>query len=195
MTTLPGRNPSIVFLGDSIAWGFASGAGAPLWSAFWAPVGAADYGVLGQTTQSLLYQLDLGQLVGTHPAVAVLIIGTNNLLEGDSPQDTAAGIVADVDAIHQYVPAAQVIVLGLPPGAPNPTDPYRLAAGQTDALVSQMLAGDSHATFVDIAPGFEQPDGSINNFTLFFGIHPTTLGYLILTEDLAAPIVEAYSNS
>jgi lysophospholipase L1-like esterase len=195
MAALPKENPNIVFLGDSITSGFAYSSGALVWSAFWAPAGAVDYGVPGQTTQTLLYQLSLGQLVGIHPSVVVLTIGTNNLWEGDSPQATAAGIVADVHAIEAYLPAAQVLVLGVPPGGASPAEAYRLEVSQTNALVIQMLAGDPRATFINIAPALEQPDGTISHYTLSDYIHPTILGYLDLTEALAAPIVEAYLMS
>lgn len=191
MAAQPKGNPSVVFVGDSITWGFAYGLGASLWSATLASWGGADYGVSGQTTQTLLYQLALGQLVGVNPAVVVLTIGTNNLLEGDSPQAAAAGIVADVQAIHAYQPWAQVVVLGVPPGSAHPTDPYRLEVDQTDTLVSQLLAGDPRATFVNIAPAFEQPDGTISDLTLFDGIHPTLAGYVNLTEALLAPLADA----
>jgi lysophospholipase L1-like esterase len=180
-----------VFLGDSITAGYAYGTGAPVWSTFIAPLGAADYGVGDQTTQSLLYQISLGQLVGINPSVVVLNVGTNNLWEGDTPQATAAGVLADVSAIHRYLPAAQVLVLGVPPGGPRPNDPYRQQANQTDALVSQMLAGDPRATFVNIAPGLEQPDGTISNLFLFDSIHPTDLGYLGMTVVLLGPLDQA----
>jgi beta-glucosidase len=184
----PKGNPGIVFLGDSITWGLASGMGAPVWSSVMAPHGAADYGVSGQTTQSLLYQLSLGQLVGIHPSVVVLTIGTNNLLEGDSPQATAAGILANVYAIHQYLPGAHVLVLGVPPRGASPTDPDRLQTEQTDALVQPLLAGDPRATFVNVAPALEQPDGSISGAVLIDTVHPTTLGYFDLMNALAAPL-------
>jgi hypothetical protein len=151
-----------------------------------------DYGVGSQTTQTLLYQLSLGQLVGINPSVVVLIIGTNNLVEGDSPSATAAGIVADVNAIHHYLPQAEVFVLGVPPLGFRPNDSYRQLATQTDALVISMLADDPRATFVNIAPGLEQPDGTISNFVLFDGIHPTELGYLGMTAFLLGPLDEAW---
>jgi beta-glucosidase len=195
MATQPKENPSIVFLGDSVTLGFAYSSGALVWSAFWAPAGAANYAIPAQTTQTLLYQLSLGQLVGIHPSVVVLTIGTNNLWEGDSPQDTAAGIVADVHAIEAYLPDAQVLVLGVPPGGASPAEAYRLEVSQTNALVIQMLAGDPHATFFNIAPALEEPDGTISHYTLSDYIHPTILGYLDLTEALAAPVVEAYLMS
>jgi lysophospholipase L1-like esterase len=123
--------------------------------------------------------------------VVVLTIGTNNLLEGDSPLATAAGILANVNTIHEFLPAAQTLVLGVPPGSAKPSAPYRQEAAQTDALISEMLAGDPRARFVNIAPALEQPDGTISTFVLFDGIHPTTLGYLNMTEALAAPILQA----
>lgn len=178
MASLPKNNPSVVFLGDSITWGFAYGSGAPIWSAVLAPLGAVDYGIPGQTTQSLLYQLSQGQLSGTQPSLVVLTIGTNNLLEGDSPEATATGILADVQAIHSLLPQTQILVLGTPPGSYGPFDSYRIEVNQTDALVSQALAGDPRATFVNIAPAFEQPDGSISPAVLSDSIHPTEQGYI-----------------
>ena len=178
MASLPKGDPSVVFLGDSITWGFAYGSGAPIWSSVLAPRGAVDYGIPGQTTQSLLYQLSQGQLSGIQPSMVVLTIGTNNLLEGDSPQATAAGILANVRTIHSFLPRTQILVLGTPPGGYGPFDPYRIEVKQTEALVSQGLAGDSKATFVNIAPVLEQPDGSISPAVLSDSIHPTQQGYI-----------------
>jgi lysophospholipase L1-like esterase len=188
--SLPKNDPSVVFLGDSITWGFAYGSGAPIWAAFLAPLGAVDYGIPGQTTQSLLYQLSLGQLNGIQPSMVVLTIGTNNLLEGDSPQTTAAGIVADVQAIHSSLPRTQVLVLGVPPGGQGPFNPYRLEVNETGALVSQSLNGDPSATFMDIAPTFEQPDGSISPAVMADSIHPTQQGYIDWAAFLMAPLAQ-----
>lgn len=182
-------SPTIVFLGDSINFDYRYGMGAPVWSAFMDPLGAASFGIPGQTTQSLLYQLSLGQLVGVNPLVVVLDIGGNNLLQGNTPEDTAAGVLADVIAIHQYLPQTQVLVLGVLPGMQSPTDPYRLAGAKTDALVSRMLAGDPHATFVNIGSVFLQPDGTISNSIMYDYIHPTALGYLNMTSALL-PVLE-----
>jgi lysophospholipase L1-like esterase len=191
----PRGDANIVFLGDSITWGYQYGLGAPVWQAVLSGLGAADYGVIGATTQSLLYQLSLGQLLGVHPSVAVLTIGTNNLLEGDGPQATAAGVLADVSMIHQLEPQAQLLVLGVPPGGASPNDPYRSQVVQTDALVAPMVAGDSRATFVNIAPAFEDGNGSISGLILLDSIHPTTLGYANLTAALVTPITTAYRDS
>lgn len=194
MALLPKGNPSIAFLGDSITWGYAFGEGAPVWSATMAPLGAANYGVNGQTTQTLLYQLYLGQLVGIEPAVVVLTIGTNNLEEGDTPQATAAGVLADVNLIHQYQPQALVLVLSIPPGGANPTNPYRTEVNQTNALISQMVAGDPRARYLDIDPVFVQPDGTISNAVMADYLHPTALGYWNLTNALLPALYAPFSS-
>lgn len=191
----PKTDANIVFLGDSITWAYQYGAGAPVWSAFAQGAKAVDYGVIGQTTENLLYQLSLGQLIGVDPSVVVLTIGTNNLLQGDTPQATAAGILADVAAIQQFEPTAQVLVLGVPPGEASPKDPYRSEVAQTNALVSQQLAGDARAAFFNIAPAFENGDGSISNTIMSDYIHPTTLGYADMTATLLPALQRAFLDS
>ena len=187
--TQPKGNPSVIFVGDSINWEYAYGSGAAVWAAYLAPAGMASYGVIGQTTQSLLYQFSLGLLTGINPSVVVLNIGGNNLLQGDTPQATAAGILADVNTIHQYLPQAQVLVLGVLPGMQNASDPYRIAGTQTDQLAAQMLAGDPSAMFVNVGSVFVQANGTISSSVLSDYLHPTQLGYLELTNALL-PLIQ-----
>lgn len=190
MRPQPNEGANVVFLGDSITYAYAYGAGAPIWWAVMAPLGAVDFGVGGQTTRDFLLQLSLGHLVRLDPLEVVLTIGTNDLLQGDTPELTAAGILADVNAIHVLEPQAQVLVLGVPPGAAMPNDPYRLRVNQTNALVSQMLSSDLRATFFDIAPALEEPDGTLSNAVMSFDyIHPGALGYLRMTLALIWPVV------
>ncbi|HEY7330048.1 MAG TPA: GDSL-type esterase/lipase family protein [Gemmataceae bacterium] len=182
-------NPLVVFVGDSISWQYVYGTGAAVWAGIMAPLGMSNYGVGGQTTESLLFQFSEGQLIGINPPVVVLDIGANNLLQGNTPQEAADGVLADVNTIHQYLPASHVIVLGILPGRQNPGDPYRSEGAQTNHLVIQMLAGDPKATFVDLGPMFLQPDGTISSSMMFDYLHPTQQGYMDLTNALL-PIIE-----
>jgi len=185
----PKGNPGVVFVGDSISWEYAYGSGAAVWSAYMAPLGMASYGVIGQTTQSLLYQFSLGLFNGINPAIVVLDIGGNNLLQGDTPQATAAGILADVAVIHESLPQAKILVLGVLPGMQNPTDSYRLDGTQTNQLAAQMLAGLPYASFQNIGSVFLQGDGTISSSLMSDYLHPTQLGYLEMTSALL-PIIE-----
>lgn len=193
--TQPKGNPTVAFVGDSISWQFAYGSGAAVWASSMAPLGMANYGVPGQTTEDLLFQLTEGQLVGINPAVVVLDIGGDNLLEGDSPVATAAGVITDVVMIHQYQPQAQVIVLGILPGMEYSSNPYRSEGAQTNQLVSQMLASDPKATFENFGSIFLQPDGTISTSMMFDYIHPTAQGYEDLTNDLLPAIEQAVFSS
>lgn len=184
-------SPTVVFVGDSISWQFAYGSGTAVWAANMAPLGMANYGVPGQTTESLLFQLTQGQLSGVTPAVVVLDIGGNNLLQGDSPLATAAGVLTNVVLIHQFEPQAHVLVLAVLPGEQSPSNPYRHEGAQTNQLVSQMLTGDPHATFLDFGSIFLQPDGTISTSMMFDYIHPTAQGYADLTNALL-PVIEQY---
>jgi lysophospholipase L1-like esterase len=184
-------SPTVAFVGDSISWQYAYGTGASVWASSMAPLGMANYGVPGQTTQSLLFQLIQGQLVGINPAVVVLDIGANDLLQGDSPAATAAGVLTDVVFIHQYQPQAQIIVLGVLPGMESPSNPYRSEGAQTNQIVSQMLASDPHSTFVNFGSIFLQPGGTISTTMMFDYIHPTEQGYQDLTNVLL-PVIEHY---
>jgi lysophospholipase L1-like esterase len=184
-------NPMVVFVGDSISWQFAYGTGSSVWASYMAPLGMANYGVGGQTTQSLLFEFSQGLLVGINPAIVVLDIGGNNLLQGNTPQETADGVLADVAAIHQYLPAAHVIVLGILPGEQSPNDPYRSLGAQTNQLVSQMLAGDPKASYVYLGSIFAQPGGTISTSMMFDYLHPTAQGYQDLTNALLPDIEEA----
>jgi beta-glucosidase len=191
MALMPKTNPAVVFLGDSITYNYAYGGGANVWNSYMAPLGATNYGVSGQNTQTLLYQLSLGQLVGIHPSLVVLMIGTNDLEEGASPLLTAAGIAADVNAIHVYQPDAKVLVLGPPPASANPGDSFRIAVNQTDALVSGLLAGDPHALYLNVAPAFVGADGTISPLAMSDGIHPTELGFLNMTSLIYPTVYQA----
>jgi lysophospholipase L1-like esterase len=184
-------SPTVAFVGDSISWEYAYGSGATVWATYMAPLDMVSYGVPGQTTQSLLFQLVQGQLVGINPVVVVLDIGANDLLQGDSPAATAAGVLTDVAMIHGYQPQAQVIVLGVLPGMEYPSNPYRSEGAQTNQIVSQMLASDPHATFVNFGSIFLQPDGTISTSMMFDYIHPTEQGYMDLTNVLR-PVIEHY---
>lgn len=183
----PRVDAPVVFLGDSINDLYGT---MPEWGVWGS--NAANYAVGGQTTQGLLLQLWCGQLAGTSPLVVVLNMGGNNLLQGNSPQDTAEGIVADINMIGWFAPHAQVVVEGIQPGGVAPDNPYRLAGTQTNQLVQQMVSENNHITFANIGGIFLQPNGFLNTGLFYYDyIHPNALGYLGYTEALEPVVFDA----
>ena len=83
---------------------------------------AANFGWGGDITQNVLWRLQNGELDGVNPKIVVLMIGTNNLGNMTSSDDTDAqveqvtrGIRAILDAIREKAPAAKIVLTGITP--------------------------------------------------------------------------------
>src|SRR5262249_61955100 len=116
----------VVFLGDSITywWGDVGrdALGYNVWSQQIAPLNPANFGIPGDRTQNLLWQVENGELVG-QPKVAVILIGTNNLADGQTPEQTADGIAMVVQAVRTQSPQTKILLLGILPRGGSPSDP------------------------------------------------------------------------
>ena len=181
----------VVFLGDSITdlWGDAGrdlGAASRVWDAQIAPLGAANFGVAGDQTEDLLWRVEGGELAG-HPKVAVVLVGVDNLVQGQTPIETAAGVAAVVGAIRTASPGTRVLLLGLFPVG----DPFRTTigaeVGQVNALISRLGDGD-HVRFLDIGATFLRPDGTLDTALFLDGLHPTVAGYRAWAAAIRGPL-------
>lgn len=186
----PLGNPQVLFMGDSITEFYQDGAGAPVWNSFLAPLGAADIGVYADTTSNVLWQIANGQLKGIDPKVVVLMIGGNNIDGGQSPGQTAQGIAAVVQAIQQFCPNANILLVGvLTQGASifNYTD-YEIALTNYSAAAN--IANGKNVFYLDVSPLFLEPTGATNLTMTLDGLHPSTLGYLAMVE-AELPLIQA----
>ena len=73
-------NVDLLFLGDSITqgWGgqgFGNPAGQQVWTEYYVPQNAANFGIGGDQTQHVLWRIQNGELEGINPKVAVVMIG------------------------------------------------------------------------------------------------------------------------
>jgi len=66
----------VVFLGDSITSGWG-GNGKETWNKYYAPRGAYNYGIGGDTTQNVLWRIQNHEFDGISPKIVVLKIGKN----------------------------------------------------------------------------------------------------------------------
>jgi hypothetical protein len=74
MTIEHKKDIKVVFLGDSITAGWA-GNGKEVWHKYYAPRGAYNYGIGGDTTQNVLYRIQNHEFDDISPKVLVLKIG------------------------------------------------------------------------------------------------------------------------
>lgn len=177
----------VLFLGDSITDFLADGPGQSVWDTWFAPLGAEDFAIGGPTTSQVLWQVEAGEVALAAPRVVVLMIGTNNLGGGQSPQVTADGIAKIVEEIHTQLPKTQILLLGLLPRGQSPADPLRAKVAQVNTLIAG-LEGKG-VTFLDIGADFLQPDGTLSSRVMPDFLHPSLLGYQIYTAALWEPLM------
>ena len=91
------RGYSILFFGDSLTEGWDTA----VWEKSLASRGVLNAGVSGDRTDNLLWRLQNGNLAGAPPKAVALLIGTNDLAYGRSPELTADGIRAALAALRQ----------------------------------------------------------------------------------------------
>ncbi|MCX6131460.1 MAG: GDSL-type esterase/lipase family protein [Proteobacteria bacterium] len=180
----------LVFMGDSITEAWTQVA-PDIWQEKFGTYHPLSLGIGGDRTQHLLWRIQEGELQGLNPKVLVLLIGTNNLGNGDSVEDTVAGIEATIQSIHKALPEIQIILLGILPAGEKPDESRR----QSILAVNERLAQQvklPHVHFIDLRLAFLQADGTISNEVLPDYLHPSHLGYDIFARELAEPIARLF---
>lgn len=183
---VPHSHPRVLFVGDSITQWWRR-FGAATWNADFAPLGAVDDGVVGDTTSNVLARLYSGSLEGIDPRVVVVMVGTNNIPVHQTPAQIARGVLAVVQVVHQRLPSSRVVLLGVLP-RDRPGSRYRREVGAINALLAK-AAPTSAVTYLDLGsrllgaggaflPGVIHPDL----------LHPTAAGYRRLAPPLLATL-------
>lgn len=186
--SVPSSDPGLLFVGDSITFAWPiTGAGS--WATFaqWKP---ADIGVVGDTTQNVLWRLDHGEISGIAPRAAVVMIGTNNL--GLSPPaQIARGIEAVVTDLTSKLPTTRVLLLGVLP-IDTPGSPRHPLPGMVDSILARYRFGPP-VTYLDLSPLFTTQGGDLRS-ALYHRVcltgttfcddleHPSAAGYGVMTK-------------
>ncbi len=181
----------LLFLGDSItqAW---SGPGKETWNRFYAPRKAANFGIGGDRTEHILWRLDNGEVDGISPKVVVLMIGTNN--SGDNSADEiAAGVKAIVAKLHDKLPKAKILLLGVFPRADRPEPiPSKLKA--VNEQIAKLDDGGKTVKFLDIGGKFLEADGTLTKQMMPDLLHLSPKAYRIWADAIEPtlfPMLEA----
>jgi len=174
---LKSRNPSILFIGDSITEGWGSkGRGLDVWEANYAPLNAYNIGIGGDRTENVLWRLQNGGLDGIHPRLVVLLIGINNNGRGDSAAQIAEGVGAVLGEIRKQLPESKVLLLGIFPINPEANSPARTKVKDVNHTLAT-FADDRKVFFLDIGSTFLQPDGTISKDIMTDFVHLSPKGY------------------
>ena len=172
----------VLFLGDSLTERFDE----QVWQTHMASRGVLNAGVSGDRTEHLLWRLTHGNLDGAPPRGVVLLIGTNDLGYGRSPDLAANGIRADLLHLRQRLPAARILLLGLWPRADIPRVQERREIEAVNRLIASCDGGA--VTYADIGALLLEPDGRLSPQISPDRLHFRAQGYARIAPRLDALI-------
>jgi beta-glucosidase len=179
----------LLFIGDSITdlWTYPADhrypGGLDTWNRRYKEI-ATNFGITGDKTQTVLWRLTEGKsLEGYAPKHIVLLIGINNLLQNDTPEDTTAGIKAVVGCLRTLLPDSKVLVLGIFPCHAKPDAPIRAKVKAVNARI-KLLADSKHVFFADIGHVFLEKNGSISKEVMRDLLHLSPRGYAMWADTM-----------
>ena len=184
-----GEPHRVLFLGDSITQRFDK----QVWQERMVPRGVLNAGVSGDRTEHLLWRLQHGNLAGPPPAVAVLLIGTNDLGHGRKPQDAAEGIRADLSYLRRHLPDTRILLLGLWPRGATREDRLRRGTVAVNRLI-QSCGNDRAVIYADIGGVLLDPVGRLTRAISPDLLHFSHKGYGRLATPLDALIDQAVAG-
>lgn len=172
--TLPETKDDIIFLGNSITDGGE-------WNELFSDSHIKNRGISGDITAGIIHRLD--EVTDRKPAKVFLLIGTNDLARGISPDSLVKNIMLIADYLHQQSPATQLFVQSvLPVNAiykKFATHTNKSAEiNQVNAALLQKAEGH-HYLYINIHDAFCDTEGKMNARLTNDGLHLKGEGYLL----------------
>lgn len=194
--------PTLIFLGDSITQDWERDGiedwrqFAPIWRRFYGDRNAVNLGFNGDTTASLLWRIQNGEVEGISPKAAVILIGANNLGRVHwSAADTLVGIDAIIAELRRRLPATKILLLGV---LPSERSDWATATTWTiNRGLEDRYAKDPAVTFLDVGHVFMR-NGALHR-DLFFDpklrppeppLHPSAQGQALIAAAME-PVLAA----
>jgi len=161
---------AVVFLGDSITQGWGGGLGAAF-----PGVKVANRGISGDTTRGVLIRLqeDVLQL---DPAAVVLLIGTNDLEEGASPDVIAGNLKLILAGLERHDPRMPIVLCQVFPSSATKKRPAD-AIKAINLLYQAAVKNDPRVTYLETWPLFAEANGDALPAEFPDLLHPNEAGY------------------
>jgi lysophospholipase L1-like esterase len=161
---------AVVFLGDSITQGWGGGLGAAF-----PGVKVANRGISGDTTRGVLIRLQ-DDVLALDPPVVVLLIGTNDLDEGASPETITGNLKLILAGLERHDPKLRIVLdLVFPSSATKnrPADQIQ----KLNALYLAAVKGDARVTALETWRLFADEAGDAKLAEFPDLLHPNEVGY------------------
>ncbi len=161
---------ALVFLGDSITqgWGDDMGGSFP-------GVKVANRGISGDTTRGMLVRLP-EDVLALHPAGVVMLMGTNDLEEGATPESVAGNVRLILEEFRKQDAGMPVILCDVFPSSASksrPADKIR----KVNELVAAAARDFPSVTVLDTWTLFANAEGDAKAEEFPDLLHPNAAGY------------------
>ena len=167
-----GTRPELVFIGDSITARWPQ----EVLEARFGKHRPFNLGIGGDWIQNVLWRVQNGTLDKAAPKVVVLLIGTNNLTAGFTPDELTADIGALIQVIQNKTAQSKLLLLGILPRGASIKDEINETIRQTNAKLAT-LADQKQVFYLDVGDKLVEPDGTIAKEVMPDKLHVAGLGY------------------
>ena len=179
----------LVFIGDSITVRWPE----ELLNEKYGKYRPLKMGIAGDWIQNVLWRVNNGVLDQARIKVIVLLIGTNNLFNGFTPDDVAEGTANLLKTLREKSPGSKILLLGILPCGDSIKDPKCEIRRQANAKTA-LLADNKTVFFLDIGDKLVEPDGTISNEVMPDKLHVAMPGY-IRWMDAMKPTLDTLLNT
>lgn len=163
---------SVVFLGDSITenWERRLANDFPEFK-------VCDRGISGDVTRMLLYRLQ-EDVLDLNPRAVTLLIGTNDLDEGNTPENIAANTIEILEKLKAARPDMPVLIANIMPRSKEPDfrTSFIIIANRIVADYVKK-ANNPNWYMVDYYSALATPKGVVDHKDMNDFLHPTDQGY------------------
>jgi lysophospholipase L1-like esterase len=150
-----------------------------------------NFGMPGERIQNTLWRLGTIDTSELAPRWAIILLGTNNLGDGDEPEEIVAGLAAIGDKARRLWREPRLLLFTIPPRRPGSgfRESDRL---KTNMLLRARWATDGCYTLIDadVALG-SSGSGALEND----GLHLSPFGYDLLSRAIPSALQEGASRA
>ena len=161
---------AVVFLGDSITQGWGDDFGGQFTG-----MKTANRGISGDTTRGMLIRLQ-EDVLSLEPSGVVLLMGTNDLEEGASPETIAGNFKLIVAKLKEYDDKMPIIVCQVFPSSESKRRPAEQIQS-INRLYSRAVQDDPQITLLDTYSLFANENGDAKPEEFPDLLHPNAAGY------------------
>ena len=179
----------LLFVGDSITDAWRRGEQHKLFTERWGKHNPLNLGIGGDRTQHVLWRLENGEVEGIKPKAIVLMIGTNNLGNKESVQDTIAGVKAVVASLRSKLPESKLLLLAVFPRGEKPDNKFREQIKEVNEAIGKLDDGKM-IEYLDIGDKFLTPEGVLTKEVMPDALHPNAKGYQIWADAIQPALDE-----